>query len=188
MLKPNDIFLLDRGIRDCIQKLENEYGFIAKMPALIQKNQSQLTTEEANSSRLVTKCRWVVEVTNAFLKSSFKALRDVNNKSLDHTIVDYRIAAALINKYFNRLHSDIDKSSVIVRLMKEKLAISTNEVQEFVKEHQLHKASQFNKIDDAETISDFPHLSIDDLKMLTLGSYQLFQSKGYIAEHISKNQ
>ena len=39
----------------------------------------------------------VFEVTNAFLKSSFKALRKVYNKALDHTIDDYTIAAALIS-------------------------------------------------------------------------------------------
>ena len=72
--------------------------------------------------------------------------------------------------------------------MKEKLAITTNEVQQFVKDHELHKTSQFNKIDDAEIIDDFPLLSIDDIKRVTLGSYQLSQAKGYIAEHISENE
>jgi hypothetical protein len=68
------------------------------MPALLGKNQKQLTTMEANESRLVTKLRYVVEVTNCFCKRSFQALREVQNQSLKHTIEDYKIAGALINK------------------------------------------------------------------------------------------
>ncbi len=46
-------------------------------------------TMEANESRLVTKLRYVVEVTNCFCKRSFQALREVQNQSLKHTIEDY---------------------------------------------------------------------------------------------------
>ena len=107
------------------------------MPALIKSNLKQLTREQANLSRLVTKCRWVFEVTNAFLKSSFKALRKVYNKALDHTIDDYRIAAALINKFFRRLYS----KNGIDQLMKEKHVNTTNEVQEFSQREDQNKAN-----------------------------------------------
>ena len=97
LLNSGDVFILDRGFRDCISDL-NEHGYQTKMPALLGKNQKQLTTMEANESRLVTKLRYVVEVTNCFCKRSFQALREVQNQSLKHTIEDYKIAGALINK------------------------------------------------------------------------------------------
>ena len=77
------------------------------MPALLSENEDQLSIQEANNTRVfVTKLRWVVEVTNLFLKFSLKALKEVPNKSLPHTLDDYKIAGALINKFFKRLYSD----------------------------------------------------------------------------------
>jgi hypothetical protein len=77
------------------------------MPALLSEIKDKLSSQEANFTRVfVTKLRWVVEVTNSFLKNSFKALKEVPNKSLPHTLHDYKIAAALINKFFKRLYSD----------------------------------------------------------------------------------
>ena len=58
------------------------------------------TTETSNLSRFVTKIRWIIDVINSFLKNSFKALKQVQNKSLPHTHSDYKIAGALINKFF----------------------------------------------------------------------------------------
>lgn len=58
-LKPKDIFVLDRGLRNSLDLLE-DVGFISKMPHFLQKG-SQHTWNEANNSRLVTKIRWVAE-------------------------------------------------------------------------------------------------------------------------------
>ena len=49
--------------------------------------------------RFVTKCRWVVEVINAFLKNSFKAIGEVRNNMLIHTLHDYKKAASLIKVF-----------------------------------------------------------------------------------------
>lgn len=95
------------------------------MPSFLDKSSSQLSTIDANSSRFITKCRWVVEVVNSFLKKSFKALREVRNISLPHTIHDYRIAGALINRFFMRLFSDIDDQQTIIDNMKSKLKKKT---------------------------------------------------------------
>ena len=50
------------------------------MPELLQRGEKQFNSKDANKTRFVTKCRWVVEVVNSFLKS-FKALKQVSNKS-----------------------------------------------------------------------------------------------------------
>ena len=102
------------------------------MPALLSKNEKQLNTKEANGSRFVTKLRWVVEVINTFLKNSFKALKQVPNISLPHTLEDYKIAAALINRFFKRLFSDQNDHKEIVENMKLKLDVE-NELEKLVK-------------------------------------------------------
>jgi hypothetical protein len=92
------------------------------MPALLSENQDQLSTQEANNTRVfVTKLRWVVEVTNSFLMNSFKALKEAPNKSLPHTLHDYKIAAALINKFFKRLYSDQTNEKEIRKNLKLKM-------------------------------------------------------------------
>ena len=89
------------------------------LPAFLSKKESQLSTQDADTSRFVTKLRWVVEVINTFLKNSFQALKQVPNKSLPHTHEDYRIAGALINKFFKRLISDQNGDEEIIKDIKE---------------------------------------------------------------------
>lgn len=66
-LAENDVIILDRGFRDC-QDVLKQKGFIIKMPEFVKAGSSQLTTKEANYSRLVTKCRFIVETRNGHLK------------------------------------------------------------------------------------------------------------------------
>jgi hypothetical protein len=50
----DDIFVVDRGFRDSLEYLE-QLGIKAEMPAFMTKGEKQMTTEDANASRLVTK-------------------------------------------------------------------------------------------------------------------------------------
>ena len=97
LLQEKDIFLLDRGFRDCLNELEEKYKIIPKMPSLVRRDEKQLTASDANQTRFVTICRWVVEVVNSFLKT-FKALKQVPNKSLPHTFNDYKIDCSCSDK------------------------------------------------------------------------------------------
>jgi hypothetical protein len=180
LLNEKDIFLLDRGFRDCIEELESDYKLIVHMPKFIGKENKQFTTSEANMTRFVTKCRWIIEVINSFLKKSFKAIREVRNQSLPHTLEDYKIAGALVNKFFKRLFSDRDDHVKIVENMKLKLN-HPNELQDIITKKELHKKSKFLKLDFIE-INDFPKLDFEDIKTnITLGTYQLKQALGYLA-------
>lgn len=67
-VKDGDVFVVDRGFRDSVDFLE-DLGIKSEMPAFLDRGQKQLTTEQSNLSRLVTKIRWVVESANARLKS-----------------------------------------------------------------------------------------------------------------------
>ena len=53
-IENEDIFIVDRGFRDSLEFLE-DLGIKAKMPSFIPRGQAQMSTEEANTSRLVTK-------------------------------------------------------------------------------------------------------------------------------------
>jgi hypothetical protein len=53
--------------------------------------------------------------------NSFKALKEAPNKSLPHTLHDYKIAAALINKFFKRLYSDQTNEKEIRKNLKLKM-------------------------------------------------------------------
>jgi hypothetical protein len=132
------------------------------MPVLLSKNENQLSTQDANNSRFVTKLRWVVEVINSFLKNSFKALKQVPNISLPHTLEDYKIAGALINRFFKRLFSDQNDEEAIVKNMLNKLNVD-NELEEIVKNNKLHSKTKFVRLDSSQ-INDFPKLHLDELK------------------------
>lgn len=66
IIHENDIVLLDRGFRD-VNFLTTNKKLHVYCPGL-----GQLDTIEANSSRFVTKCRWVIEQVFGRLKKKFK--------------------------------------------------------------------------------------------------------------------
>lgn len=103
-----DVLLLDRGFRNCVQFVESK-GLEGKMPALLQvsKDKKQLSTSEANKSRLVTALRFVVEARNGHLKTIFKIFNMVwGSLALKHLQDDIRICSALINLYFRAIESN----------------------------------------------------------------------------------
>jgi len=71
ILQPGDAMLVDRGFQTVQSDVEqrNIKFFIT---ALLAKKQSQFTTNQANLSRRVTVCRYIVELTNGRLKNKFR--------------------------------------------------------------------------------------------------------------------
>ena len=53
-VKPSDIFVVDRGFRDSLQLLK-DLGIQTEIPVFMKKGEKQMTSGEANTSRLVTK-------------------------------------------------------------------------------------------------------------------------------------
>lgn len=70
-LERADVCLVDRGFRDCVEVLKSKQLDVG-MPEMISKKDKQLTTAQANRSRLVTKCRYVVEARNGHMKCCSK--------------------------------------------------------------------------------------------------------------------
>ncbi|KAJ8669457.1 hypothetical protein QAD02_000716 [Eretmocerus hayati] len=134
LLKPGDIFILDRGFRDVKSYLEG-LGFVVLMPAL-KGNQKQLTTVEANESRKVTKCRWVVEAVHGIITRKCKLLHNqVDNKLLPKIGLYARIACYLHNEYGRRLNSDSEmEDAIFVKITQD--VHDTNQLALEVKEKQ----------------------------------------------------
>lgn len=66
-IEERDVFVVDSGSRDSLTLLE-DLGLVSAMPAFMKKGEKQMSTADANTSRLVTKIRWVVESANARIK------------------------------------------------------------------------------------------------------------------------
>ena len=93
-----DVLVVDRGFRD-VTELLKEFCIESYMPHFLSKSQKQLSTEEANEIRLVTKVRRLVESVNGRVKQ-WKALSNQMPNSQVHFIGVYvRIVCALCNAY-----------------------------------------------------------------------------------------
>lgn len=179
----NDAFILDRGFRDCINLLE-ECGYRPYMPESLLEGEHQLTTLQANRSRCVTICRWVVEVINGCFKRDYKLLRQAYfNRSLPHMMQNFQIAAALLNKFSVRLQDNI-YASEILNTIRRNIHLENN-LANMVEAHNINRRSANfqNILANRENIY-FPHLEYNDLILFALGTYQIRQARSYYGEHV----
>lgn len=180
-----DIFLVDRGYRDCIPLL-NHLGITYKMPALLERGHRQLSTEDANDSRIVTKMRWVVEARNGHFRSIYKMLDHVFNIQNARHIGDYyRIVGALINRFFpliNMQNATVEVARNILEIRN-----NVNVVQARVEVDNLRlRRGEWERLDNQ--LPDFPIiLDINYLRDLTIGVYQVNLAPGYIQDKLSRD-
>lgn len=184
ILKRDDVVLVDRGFRDCKQLFESN-GLVVKMPEFVQKDDGtgQLTTLKANKSRLVTASRFVVESRNGNIKTIWHVF-DTRWSAFDlvHLIDDYRIGAALINCFFQKIIPNKNDSVQIATSMLSRVK-KPNKLSSIVKKPRFQaELKQFVLGDELEQV--FPTLTMADLKAITLGNYQIDQMFSYCIEHI----
>jgi hypothetical protein len=90
VLREGDVFLADRGFRDAVAHL-TALGLDVRLPE--PQSGSHPSVEQANRTRLVTKCRFIVEVRNGHLKQCFRHFDKVwHNHSVPHMMEEFRIA------------------------------------------------------------------------------------------------
>ncbi|XP_062619312.1 uncharacterized protein LOC134280876 [Saccostrea cucullata] len=186
-VKDEDIFVVDRGFRDAIPLLE-DLGIQAEMPKFMSKGQKQLTTEDANMSRLVTKVRWVVESSNARIKR-WKYLSHTLPTNQIPFIGDYvKIVCALNNKYFPELSTCVSQEEDEAQAAKMLyLAKQGNTLQEYVEKNNLGRKSAIWKNASEINLKNFPTLDDEQLRNITVGTYQLKLSASYIQEHLEND-
>ncbi|CAH2084578.1 unnamed protein product [Euphydryas editha] len=181
---PGDIFILDRGFRDALPDLAR-FEYSAHIPETKDRGADQLTTEQANKSRMVTLCRWVVEVINGRLKRDFKLFRqDYFNRALNHMFHDFKIAASLINAFHEPIRDSVH-ANAFVDIINDRMN-RPNHLADFVDRNVMNRQrATFQSITgDQHFFDDFPNLSEDDLTLLALGTYQVKLARSYYAEHL----
>ncbi|KYN12400.1 hypothetical protein ALC57_15429, partial [Trachymyrmex cornetzi] len=180
-----DIFILDRGYRDSGPILQ-QLGISVKMPAFLQRNERQLPTKEANSSRLVTKSRWIVEMRNEHLKSIFKFF--AGTISVVHAVhlKDFlNIACAIINKYKTMIHMEGADVNLANELLQR--ATTVNIMQARVEAEDLTaRGARWIKLNHNHFLG-FPRLTSDYLRDLTVGVYQVRLAPAYIQDKMLRD-
>jgi len=185
LLKEDDYVVLDRGFRDVKAELELKKINVL-MPALKGKRK-QLTTNESNESRYVTKIRWAVEAVHGILKQKYRLLdHKLDNKMLPKIGTYFRIASFLNNQFGKRLKSDTECSDDILERMRTRRDIENSLAIEAEEKGWLRKKIIFQNIS-SDDILDFPEMTERDLKILFTGSYQLSQAISYLAEMVDKD-
>lgn len=186
VFQPGDVFILDRGFRDVIGALE-ALGYRAYMPKTKSRHERQLTTQDANESRKVTICRWVVETVNGHIKNQFRQLRNqYSNVAARKMYEEFRIACALLNAFGAR-YNDHNLVNEIMNQINLKQN-DPNTLSEIVIQNNLnHHRVDFQTMEANVGLEDFPVLTKNDLIIIALGTYQIAQARSYYGEHIKTN-
>ncbi|CAF1286217.1 unnamed protein product [Rotaria sordida] len=156
-----DEFLGDRGFRDV-----DDERFTVRIPFSLNKNQVQLSTENANATRKITKLRNCIERGFARLKQ-WKII----NATIDTNLISklgslLRILGAIDNKYFEPLFmtTDIDQQNI-----------------DFIK----HREVVPNALENFDEIIDLiPKLTLNTIRNYGLGEYALKLAIPYL-QHAS---
>lgn len=181
-----DILIVDRGYRDATELLER-LGIRYHMPALLQPRKRQFPTAETNSSRLVTKTRWIVEARNGHIKTIFHFFYGtIPTAHVVHLGDFYRIAGALINRY----HEPLLMQGADVQLAREMMekARDVNVVKARVEIDNLHsRNARWIKLNQYH-VPDFPRLTLNYLRDLTVGVYQVNLAPSYVQDKLQREE
>ncbi|XP_061195021.1 uncharacterized protein LOC133203192 [Saccostrea echinata] len=155
------------------------------MPRFLEAGQKQMSTEDANMSRLVTKVRWVVESSNA----SIKRWRYLDRTLPIHQIPfigDYiRIVCAISNRFSPPLSSSSSREEDDAEAAKMlHLSKKVNHLKAFIEEKGLQRKTAVWKPTSEVDLDSFPILDDEELRNLTCGTYQLKLSSSYMQEHM----
>ncbi|XP_056015215.1 uncharacterized protein LOC125654952 [Ostrea edulis] len=158
------------------------------MPAFLPKGHKQHTVDEANSARLVTEIRWIVESVNGRLKQWRYLQNVVPNTQIPYIEEYVCLIVALCNKYRWPLNQGNQDSDQILGAKMKYLASQRNMLQERVESEALYRRiSSWKALDAEDCVVEFPRLSPDELRNLTVGIYQLKLARSYTTEHLSED-
>jgi hypothetical protein len=183
LCQDDDVQVVDRGFRDVAAEFEN-LGYDIRMPGLLGKGDKQLSIDDANESRLVTKCRWVVESFHArFKKWRFFSER-IDQSFLLNIGKLTRIVAACLNKYRPVLYdANSDHHKAVAKRMLD-LLHRQSELEKLASSSQLSLRKKWITLTNIDNNFAFPQLDLDFLRNYTCGTYQLKQSKAYAKAHL----
>lgn len=161
-----DEFFADRGFLQC------QGGYILHCPSGLAPGQKQLSTSEANNSRLVTRFRNVVERVFGRLKMHWKILFNlIETNWMPNLSKIVRVLAAIENAFYGRIwknqeSDEMDYDSLIDR------NLETNELSTLT--------SGWKRVKLEEIQNDFPKYSMDDIHQWCIGPYSISLSEKYL--------
>jgi hypothetical protein len=178
-----DIFIVDRGFRDCLEFLKKQH-FIPRMPGYLPGSQKQYTDLEANLSRIITAVRWVVEAKNGQIKKFLYFNNVVMNTQLKYLEKDFKIICALLNKYREKVKKNEAEDYWKALEMLNKVN-NINGLSEIARNYT--KRTKRSRVQSDPLKINFPKLNESYIKSLTCGIYQLKQARSYTNEHLDEN-
>jgi len=183
ILQQGDATLVDRGFQSVKEEVEgHQLRFF--MPALLGKKQSQFTTPQANKSRKVTILRYIVEQANARLKNKFRFFDEKVPASYFNILKDlFLLSCSLLNKFTVNFNKDTDFHEKLVDIIDQRID-RQNLLEQRVIEEKWDTRRVIWEDADHDCALGFPELSMEDLKELTLGEYQLNMGNNYNLEHL----
>lgn len=182
MFDAGDVMLLDRGFRDCADFLQSK-NLVVKMPEFIQKGTNgQLTTQQCNRSRLVTKMRYAIEVANGRMKTKWHLFGKIIPSILTpHLMTDYKIGAAILNAFAKPIICDKDDGlNIGTRMLN--LVATNNELRPIINSDSFQNTRKYFQLIEPANL-DFPRFNQKQLKDLSLGTYAIRQAISYVADH-----
>lgn len=114
--------------------------------------------------------RWVVEAVNARVKNVFPFFKHMIEGTYVPKIMRFnRIACAIINKYFPPLFADKEFNGTISKVSNDQYPKS-NELKKEIEELGIQRMTTRWEKASENMIPNFPKLTMEDLKRITLGS------------------
>ncbi|XP_050499079.1 uncharacterized protein LOC126879831 [Diabrotica virgifera virgifera] len=156
------------------------------MPALKGKRK-QLTSIEANESRMVTMVRWVVEAVHGVISQKYKLLHNqFDNKMIPNAALYCKIAGFLINTFGKRYVSEVSSKNEIIAQINKIKSLENTLLQECEENRWGRRKTLFQPLQSNDVL-DFPEMTEQDLITFFTGTYQLKQSISYLAELITED-
>jgi hypothetical protein len=144
----------------------------------------QFETLDANESRQVTRVRWIVEAANGKLKNMFHFFDGVVSNSYLPNIDRYlRICCAIINAFTSPIFSGSSEHDELVQIALDRLEKPNTLQEELEASGLVNKRAVWCEADE-NSVQEFPELSLDDLKNLTVGVYQIEMGSRYADHHM----
>jgi len=190
VLQDGDACILDRGFRDSIMCAE-ERGLKTFMPSCIQKktkggnSKKQFTPAEANDSRKVTLLRRIVEQVNGRIKNLFPVFDNTIRATYFKKLNDlFRTGIAIMNAFSPPLFKETEFTNFVASEIEARCDEHSNELmQRVVENNWAGKKVMWMKADE-DCCLEFPTLTVEELKEITFGTYQLRMGLLYNENHL----
>ena len=141
------------------------------MSGFLDRNSKQFTSEQANETRLVTKCRWVVESFHARFKKWRMYAERIDQSFIPNIAPLTRILASCINKYRVILYDGNSPEYDVIAYRMLQARQRRSEIERLVSSNQLSMQKKWIKLVDSNSDSNFPHPSLNFLHQYTCGTY-----------------